>query len=119
MSIVGPRPEVPNYIYCCDELSISLYIRSRPGITDPSSLIFRNEDVILSRRSNSEAFYVSELLPLKIRVSSRYHDISSFFTDLVVVIDTFWSSFFFFDSESVSLKYISKFMVDSELSLLL
>ena len=102
MTIVGPRPEVPEYLDCCDYNKFLLYVKQRPGITDPTSLIFRNENIILSKFSDSEAFYIGTLLPLKIRISSSYASSSTILTDFGVMLDTFMSSFFSCTSQRIT-----------------
>lgn len=47
MSLIGPRPEVPEYVRSNDELW-SRILESRPGITDLASLVFRDEESILA-----------------------------------------------------------------------
>jgi lipopolysaccharide/colanic/teichoic acid biosynthesis glycosyltransferase len=63
MSIVGPRPEVPEYVagYTADQRRV---LRVRPGLTDPASVAFRDEEILLGSvdPGRREAFYLSEIL---------------------------------------------------------
>lgn len=71
MSLVGPRPEVKKYV----ELFRSDYeniLRVRPGITDPASIMYSNEESMLSFSENWEDDYIRKILPQKIKLSSRY-----------------------------------------------
>src|SRR5215475_14227448 len=81
MAIVGPRPEVPQYVqlYRKDYEEI---LKIKPGITDLASLKYRNEASLLARAQNPEQEYVSRVLPDKIRMAKEYIHRSSFFFDL-------------------------------------
>ena len=52
MSLVGPRPEVPEYVELFRERYRTV-LTVRPGITDLASIRFRNEEEILSRSSGA------------------------------------------------------------------
>jgi len=48
MSIVGPRPEVPKYVNLyTDEQKRVLTVK--PGMTDPATVYFRNEEKLLAK----------------------------------------------------------------------
>ena len=52
MSLVGPRPEVRNYVnYWTPEQMHVLDVR--PGITDPASIKFRNENELMEKGKQS------------------------------------------------------------------
>ena len=61
MSLVGPRPEVPKYIALYDG-SQRRVLDLRPGITDPASLEYRDEDERLALAADPERMYVREIL---------------------------------------------------------
>ena len=48
MSLVGPRPEVRKYVnlYTSEQLKV---LQVRPGITDPASIRYRNENELLAQ----------------------------------------------------------------------
>ena len=71
MSFVGPRPEVPRYVDMFAETYREL-LAVRPGITDPASVAFRNEEALLGRSPNAEELYVHEILPRKLELSQAY-----------------------------------------------
>ncbi|MDO5698397.1 MAG: sugar transferase [Dermatophilus congolensis] len=88
MSLVGPRPEVPEYVQQWAPLHRGVILTMRPGITDPASVEFRNESDLLAAQSDPERYYVEELLPRK---TARYVDYvrdASWRTDLRVIADT-------------------------------
>lgn len=93
MRFIGPRPEVPSYV----ELSSALWkelLESKPGLTDPSSLAYRNEEQMLSRYENAHTAYRDEILPRKLRLSIRYLRRRSIFSDCRVLLWTVRYSFF-------------------------
>ena len=65
MSLVGPRPEVRKWVEVYPE-RWSFVHQVRPGITDPASIKFRNEEEILAKSVNPEKTYKEEILPLKL-----------------------------------------------------
>jgi lipopolysaccharide/colanic/teichoic acid biosynthesis glycosyltransferase len=87
MSVVGPRPEVPKWVEACPEL-FRKTLESRPGITDPASIVFRNEQHILATFSDAEHAYRELVLPAKLELSAQYLASRSFKSDLSVVTAT-------------------------------
>ena len=88
MSVVGPRPEVRQYV----ELFRSDYeeiLQVSPGITDLASMHYRHEAELLGRSENPEDRYVKEILPEKIKLAKEYLHRSSFLFDIVVLLKTF------------------------------
>jgi lipopolysaccharide/colanic/teichoic acid biosynthesis glycosyltransferase len=87
MSLVGPRPEVPKYV----ELFADDYrdiLSVRPGITDPASVKYRDENEILATAADPEAAYVEKILPEKIALAREYIERSSFLYDLGIIFQT-------------------------------
>jgi len=87
MSLVGPRPEVRRYV----EQFRSEYeelLKVRPGITDPASLKYRDEETILAGAKSPEAYYVQHVLPDKLRLSREYVRHASFMGDLLILLRT-------------------------------
>lgn len=87
MSIVGPRPEIPEYV----ELFKSRYkkvLTLRPGITDLASLRYRNEEAILAQSQNPIAVYQSRILPAKLDLADQYLRERSAFRDVAIILQT-------------------------------
>ncbi|MEO8075730.1 MAG: sugar transferase [Acidobacteriota bacterium] len=84
MSLVGPRPEVPEYVEMFRD-DYREILKTRPGITDFASLEFCDEAALLARAAVPEDAYVNEILPEKIRLSRRYVQSASFWVDLDVL----------------------------------
>ncbi|QEC69102.1 sugar transferase [Panacibacter ginsenosidivorans] len=92
MSIVGPRPELRKYVtlYTAEQKEILLL---KPGITDYASIHFRHESELLATQKDPEAFYIKEILPLKIQLNKQYafkRDLRVYF---VIIFNTLLSVF--------------------------
>jgi lipopolysaccharide/colanic/teichoic acid biosynthesis glycosyltransferase len=87
MSFVGPRPEVPQYVACYSQAQQGVF-RVRPGITGPAALQLFNEEEVLARTSDQESFYVTALLPHKLKLDLAYCDTVSFRTDVGLLCST-------------------------------
>ncbi len=87
MSFVGPRPEVRRYVEMYnDEQKRVLLVK--PGITDPASISYIDENEILSKADDPEATYIKEVMPAKLAINLAYLNRRSFFTDLGVLFQT-------------------------------
>lgn len=87
MSFVGPRPEIKEYV----QLFKSDYkklLKIRPGITDPASIKYSNEEGILSLSKNWEEDYTKRILPEKIKLSLHYVETHNVITDLKLILKT-------------------------------
>ena len=84
MSLVGPRPELPQYVnQFRSEYAEVLSVR--PGITDPASIAYRDESPILSESGEPEELYLRVILPEKLRLGREYVLRSSFAYDLKLI----------------------------------
>lgn len=86
MQLVGPRPEVARYVEMFRAEYLVL-LRERPGITDPSSIAYRNEEKLLPSE-DLERHYVTEILPRKLRLSLQYAAHRTFGSDLKIILRT-------------------------------
>jgi lipopolysaccharide/colanic/teichoic acid biosynthesis glycosyltransferase len=90
LSLVGPRPEVPDYrSFYRGEFGKILEVR--PGITDPASVKYRREERILAVSDDPERTYVQSILPDKLRMNLEYAANISFGKDLKILGETFRS----------------------------
>jgi lipopolysaccharide/colanic/teichoic acid biosynthesis glycosyltransferase len=87
MSFVGPRPEVKKYVQLFKK-DYKKLLRIRPGITDPASLKYSDEEGILSLSENWEEDYEKRILPEKIHLSLQYVEHCSILTDLNIILKT-------------------------------
>jgi len=86
MQLVGVRPQVEMFVDCFREEYEEL-LQSRPGITDVSSLIFRDEARFFYKGS-IEQQYVARILPIKLEVSLKYARTRTFLSDLGILLRT-------------------------------
>lgn len=87
MSLVGPRPEVRHYVnYWTTEQMHVLDVR--PGITDPASIKFRNENELMEKADNPESYYINVIMQEKIKLYLEYVRNASFEYDVVLIFKT-------------------------------
>jgi len=87
MSMVGPRPEVKVYIDLYPERWKKV-LSIRPGITDPASISFRNEEELLAKADDAEMEYRQKILPYKLNLYEQYVEKVSLFTDIKLLVLT-------------------------------
>jgi lipopolysaccharide/colanic/teichoic acid biosynthesis glycosyltransferase len=93
MSLVGPRPEVPEYV----QLEAPVWqavLQVRPGVTDLATLLYRHEEVLLGASGDPTAFYRETVLPAKLRLNIGYLRSRSFWRDLKLILLTIRYSLF-------------------------
>jgi lipopolysaccharide/colanic/teichoic acid biosynthesis glycosyltransferase/nucleoside-diphosphate-sugar epimerase len=85
MSLVGPRPEVPCYVarYNSEQGQV---LRLKPGITDLATMLYRNEEELLSGASDLERVYVEEIMPRKLDLSLAYARQASLWEDTKIIL---------------------------------
>jgi lipopolysaccharide/colanic/teichoic acid biosynthesis glycosyltransferase len=71
MSFLGPRPEVPEYVDL-ESPAWQSVLSVRPGITDVATLLYRNEEELLARSADPDAFYRHHVLPAKLALNVDY-----------------------------------------------
>lgn len=89
MSLVGPRPEVRKYVdlYTQEQMHV---LDVRPGITDPASIRYRNENELLAQTADPDKYYIETIMPDKLRINLEYVANHSFWSDIVFIFKTFW-----------------------------
>ena len=88
MSLVGPRPEVPEYVEYWPDEARQVILSVPPGITDYASLEFRNEGEILAGSIEPEKKYIEEILPVKLEYYKRYVRDRSLLIDMTLILKT-------------------------------
>lgn len=92
MSIVGPRPEVAEYVALyTDEQKKVLSVK--PGITDFASLEYFKENELLGKSTDPQKTYIQEIMPAKLKLNLRYIDEKSLGKDLAIIAKTFLKMF--------------------------
>jgi len=93
MSLVGPRPEVRKWVDTYPERWANV-LKVKPGISDPASIYYRNEEELLARADDPEAYYKDHVLPHKLDLYEEYVRSRSFLGDIYLIFKTIFSVFF-------------------------
>lgn len=88
MSIVGPRPEVKEYVDLYTEEQREI-LNVKPGITDYASLEYFKENELLGQSENPRETYINEVMPAKIELNKKYIAHPGIGTDLKIMWKTF------------------------------
>jgi lipopolysaccharide/colanic/teichoic acid biosynthesis glycosyltransferase len=88
MSLVGPRPEMPEHAALLTEAERRV-LNVRPGITSPASLEYLDESELLGTDSSADQMYAKVILPAKVRLNLRYLERASLLSDLGILWRTF------------------------------
>jgi lipopolysaccharide/colanic/teichoic acid biosynthesis glycosyltransferase len=93
MSFVGPRPEVPEYVELYTDAQRRV-LSVKPGLTDPASIVYRDEEKVLARYEDSRTAYVEKIMPAKLKLNMAYLEKATFGKDLGLILETlkrlFW-----------------------------
>lgn len=90
MSIVGPRPQMKvDFLVYPEDIRDLIYL-TKPGITGLGSVIFRDEEKLISNASNSRQFYSDKIAPYKGSLEVWYNKNVSFFNDASIIFLTAW-----------------------------
>ncbi len=87
MSVVGPRPDVPGY---SDQLKGEDQIiwTVRPGLTGLDSLTYPDEQSILDKQVDPQAYYDEVLWPAKVAINVVYVKTRSMHLDISILLRT-------------------------------
>lgn len=88
MSVVGPRPEVQEYVDHYDEEQMKI-LDVRPGITDYASLEYFRENELLGKSNDPQRTYIEEIMPAKIELNKKYLARPTIGHDLQIMWKTF------------------------------
>jgi lipopolysaccharide/colanic/teichoic acid biosynthesis glycosyltransferase len=86
MSLVGPRPEDPQYVelYADEDRAV---LAARPGVTSLASLLYRDEEQLLVG-DGWERVYVEQVMPAKLAIDRAYVERQSLWLDLKILAAT-------------------------------
>lgn len=90
MSLVGPRPEVPEFMNLYPLSQRQKILSVRPGITDRASIEMVDENEILGKYEDARQAYIDVIMPIKGEFYCNYVDNQSFTEDIKIVFSTFW-----------------------------
>jgi lipopolysaccharide/colanic/teichoic acid biosynthesis glycosyltransferase len=88
MSLVGPRPEVQEFIDCYPDEIKKEVLSVRPGITDLASIEMVDENEILSSYSDHRQAYIDIILPIKQKYYVAYVRGNSIGFDIYIIFKT-------------------------------
>ncbi len=88
MSLVGPRPEDPEFVKKWPEEEKKILLSVRPGITSPATIVYRYEESLLTS-TNLMQEYLKNILPSKLRLDTLYVQDRNIVNDLDVI---FWTA---------------------------
>jgi len=92
ISLVGPRPLVTKTFKAYSEEVQSKIYKVKPGLTGIGSIIFRDEESIISSINDEDPheFYKRVIAPYKGELEMWYQDHNSFLLDLQLIFMTAW-----------------------------
>jgi lipopolysaccharide/colanic/teichoic acid biosynthesis glycosyltransferase len=88
MSLVGPRPVIPELILEFRS-GYDRLLAVRPGLTDPATVKYCREAEILDQVPDPEGYFKAVMMPDKLRISDAYLQRATAWSDLVVLACTF------------------------------
>lgn len=87
MSVVGTRPEVPKYVeQYKPEYLATLLIPA--GITSLASIMYKDEEKLLSLEQDVDKVYIEKILPEKMKYNLQYTENFGFRSDLKLMLKT-------------------------------
>ena len=72
MSLVGPRPEVPEFMQFYSPEQRAVILSVQPGITDYASIFFHDESSLLTDDADPIETYRRKIMPIKFRYYAKY-----------------------------------------------
>ena len=88
MSVVGPRPEVKEYVDLYNEDQRKV-LQVKPGITDYASLYYFKENELLAQSVDPQKTYIEDIMPAKLKLNEKYLENPTVFHDLKIIFKTF------------------------------
>ena len=114
MSLVGPRPNLKRETDLYTDIEKKLF-SVRPGITDPSSIVFSDLGDILKDYSDPDLAYNQLVRPWKSRLSIAYIESQTFLLDIKVILITIIAIF----SREIALQEVNKVLLQMDVDDLL
>ena len=88
MSLVGPRPEVPEFMDLYPEEERKLILSVKPGITDRASIEMVDENDILGQYEDPRQAYIDIIMPMKAKYYIEYAQNYSLLGDIKLILQT-------------------------------
>jgi lipopolysaccharide/colanic/teichoic acid biosynthesis glycosyltransferase len=90
MSLVGPRPQMLRIHALYGPEFDTVLARVRPGITGIGSIVFRDEERILTHAADRDYCYKHQIVPYKAELERWYAEHRTFWLDLWLMFLTIW-----------------------------
>ena len=87
MSIVGPRPDLPEFEQYYLQY-MNNYYSLKPGITAYSSIYFFNESELYVNSKDPDREYIEKTIPKKVKLDREYYNHHGVSTDVAIVLKT-------------------------------
>ena len=94
ISIVGPRPMVPNTFTKYSEEAKTKLSKIRPGLTGIGSIVFRDEELFLNNKGDPRKFYDEHIIPYKNELEIWFFNNNSLLLYFKIILCTAWVIFF-------------------------
>lgn len=88
MALIGPRPLTEDNFQMYSDDVQSAVQSLRPGLSGVGSIVFRNEEELLSGANASGDFYIDHIAPFKGELEKWYSSHRSIFVDIMLIILT-------------------------------
>jgi lipopolysaccharide/colanic/teichoic acid biosynthesis glycosyltransferase len=88
MSLVGPRPDVPEAYVGIAKQDRDIVLSVRPGLSGPATLRYRDEEKLLAIQKDPERYSQFVIFPDKIRINRDYVENYNLFRDLLCLLET-------------------------------
>jgi len=87
LSFVGTRPEIPKYV---KQYTPGMYatLLLPAGVTSLTSILYKDEAVLLENSKNPDETYIKEILPKKMKYNLEYIEKFGFWYDIKIMIKT-------------------------------
>ena len=87
MTIVGTRPEVPNYVDMYEDKYYATLLMPA-GITSLASIMYKDEEKLLASHEDADKVYIETILPEKMKYNLEYTEHFSFGSDIKLMFKT-------------------------------
>lgn len=85
MSLVGPRPDVPQYAALYSDEERERILSLRPGITDWASIVNFEQWADFARWADPDREFLEHIRPVKVRLQMHYAETRSLWTDIRIL----------------------------------
>lgn len=88
MSLVGPRPEIEEFMNLYPKTIREKILSVKPGITDEASIAMVEENELLGKYKDPRRAYIEVIMPIKSKYYIKYVDNNSLVGDFSIILKT-------------------------------